>query len=170
MFSYEKLSGGQKVVMLGAVLAVLCFFLPWQAVLWKAAEGGEAYVTVTGWQRMVGATLKGDISGRLLTVHYTGEALFLLWLLPGLVVFGVVFNALQRRHATKADALAFICLGIIPLFMLWQQFLRFQDAPGVLNQFGLLGTAIGYGVVTVGGVLDLRLIRKLIVIPQKGVE
>lgn len=148
MASITRLSSGQKLVIAGAALAVLCFFLPWLS----ATTGPESVGTLTGWQLMAGSTVLVHNFFIQEEVQLSGVASLFLVLLPGLAVFGFAYNAIRRGSPVKVDSLVFIGLGILPLLVLaWA--LQGGAGPGGSIQFGVFGVAIGYGVVIIGGIL-----------------
>jgi hypothetical protein len=145
MVSITKLSSGQKLVTVGTALALLCFFLPW---LHLGTSLGDQFIC-SGWQLMAGSTV--HINGY--TVQLNGSASLFLILLSGLAVFGFMYNAIRIETLAKVDSWIFIWLGILPLLVLVYWFGTYEY---INIQFGVLGVAIGYGVVIIGGVLDRK--------------
>jgi hypothetical protein len=151
MVSITRLSSGQKLVTVGAALALLCFFLPWLLLL--SDPRGDLFIC-SGWQLMAGSIVHIN----RYTVQLNGNASLFLILLPGLAVFGFMYNAIQLGSPAKAGSLIFIWLGILPLLVLvyWFGSDEYIDRTSSNIQFGVLGVAIGYGVVIIGGVLDRK--------------
>ena len=150
----SRSSKGFKVGSSGAALVILCFFLPWILV----SCGGQT-TRISGWDLATGAEIR---SGFMSQPVESQPGLFLV-LLAGLGVIALAYFAYKRCRLRKVtDGFGLIVLGAIPLAILLLNFVGAKEAAAkegiyyIDFQLGLWGTIIGFMIVIVGGVLNLR--------------
>ena len=156
------LAGGSKIsgrilALSGAVLAIICFFLPWIGFF----SGGAQVSSLTGLKIGAGPVVQMSAG----TVVFRGSPTSYLVLLVGLVILGLVFFAFRRGYATEWDGFATVGLSLITLLILWGQFAQAQRAAAELGvnlqfQYGLLGVFLALVGLFVAGVLDLRTVAQ----------
>ena len=146
-----KSSKGHKVGSAGAVLAILCFFMPWML----ASCGGQVE-KLSGWQLAAGTTIgQGYYPQKM-----DGRPILFLVLLAAIGVIVLAYLAYKRGTLQTIDGYGLIGLGALPLVILLASFsgVKEQSAQqGVLveYQFGLWGVVLANLAVIVGGVLNL---------------
>lgn len=142
------LPNGFKLGAPGAVLVILCFFLPWVLV----SCGNETPKLQSGWDIGIGAgsTEPG----------YHGNPFVFVILLTGLVVGTLAFSAFRRGHLNVLDGLVPIILGVVCLLFLYLQFGRPGEGVKIEYQPGFWGTVVGLLAIATGGVLNFLDRRK----------
>ena len=149
----EKSSKGHKVSASGALVAILCFFLPW--VL--ASCGGEI-VKLNGWDLAAGTT----VGQGFYTQPVEGTPSLFLVLLAAFGILYIAYSAFKRGALLPlTDGYILIGLGVLPLLILFFTFSGLKDQAAqqgvfVEYQYGLRGVIIGYIASIAGGVLNLR--------------
>lgn len=130
----------------GAVLAMLFFFLPWVLV----SCNGEPIGTVSGWELAAGV----DIGGQ----HTDGSPVLFLLLL--LAVAALAIAAAVRQPVVFAVAEVGIGISAMLLMLLMYVQMRhdlLDNGMGFIQtspQIGLIGSLLGYLMVSGGGVLE----------------
>ncbi len=146
---------GQMLAILGGVVAIICFFLPWLGFF----SGGGFVGSLTGLR--IGASPVVAMSGG--TEVFRGSPTSYLVPIAGLIVLGLVFFAYRRGHVTERDGGILIGSGLIPLLILLGQFGSAQrDAAKVgvdiEYQYGMIGVFLALMAVVVAGVLNVRVV------------
>jgi inositol-phosphate transport system permease protein len=154
--SESKLSG-YKIGIPGAVLAIVCFFLPWIAFVVE----GMPFASLTGSQIASGITINTNEGVKLL--H--GSMLNYLVPLVGIVVLVQAFFAYRRGYVSRWDGLGTIGLGVVALLIVWGQFSetsRVAEREGIALQFqyGIIGVYLALAASIVAGVLNVRAATK----------
>jgi hypothetical protein len=126
---------GQTIATPGAVLALICFFLPWVS----QSCGNQAPRVSSGWQ------LTAD-----------GDRLVLLVPIGALAVLVLALAAWRRGYATRVDSLVSIGLGALALLFLLLKFGgRVPEGATRDLLYGLWGVVAGNIVIVLGGIVHL---------------
>lgn len=136
------LPNGFKLGAPGAILVILCFFLPWVLV----SCGNETPKLQSGLDISVGTASTEP--------GYHGNPFVFLVLLAGIGVLVLAFLAYQRGHLHPIDGIGVTAIGIMGLLYLYLQFGRPGEGVTMEYQYGIWGTVVGFLVITVGGVLN----------------
>ena len=142
---------------LGAVLVLVSFFLPWI----RFADGTRTLATLSGLQIASGTSLRVVEGAEL----FRGSPLVLLAPLVGILVLVRVFFAYRREYVTQVDGFVAMGLSLVALILLWvrsgvvqenaeEQGLLLQQLPG------LLGTYLALAGLFVSGILYIRAVGK----------
>jgi inositol-phosphate transport system permease protein len=139
---------GRIVAIIGAVVAITFFFLPWIGL-------GEA--SLTG--KTIGAGPVVAMPDG--TIVYQGSWTSYLVPLTALVVLGLVVFTFWRGHVTEGDGFVAMGLSLFTLLILWVQFGQAQRAAAdvAVNlqfQYGLIGTYLALIAMFVAGGLNIR--------------
>jgi len=148
----SKLSTGHKVGGSGALLAIICFFLPWVLV----SCGGQEY-SINGWKLAAG----GTIGQGMYASQINGKGIFFLVLLAGIIIIALVYMGYKRGTLNFLDGYGLIALGALPLVILLIEMPNLKDQANqqglyVDYQFGLWAVVIGYIASIIGGALNLK--------------
>jgi len=154
--SGPKLSG-YKIGIPGAVLAIVCFFLPWIAFIVEDMP----FASLTGSQIASGITINTNEGVKLL--H--GSMLNYLIPLVGIVVLMQAFFAYRRGHVSRWDGLGTIGLGVVTLLIVWGQFPETSQVAERARitlqfQYGIIGVYLALAALIIAGVLNVRAATK----------
>lgn len=144
---------GNIMAIPGAILAIICFFLPWLGFV----SGGALVSTLTGLR--IGAGPVVALSGG--TEVFRGSPTSYLVPLAGLIVLGMVFVAFRRGYVVEWDGFGLIIAGLLPLLILLGQYGTAQRDAAKLGvdleyQYGMIGVFVALMVLVVAGVLNVR--------------
>lgn len=145
----QKLPNGYKVGSPGALVAIVCFFLPWVLQSCGSAPAQE----YSGWQLALGSAAAGE--------KYNGNFFVFLILIFAIAVLALAVMAMRRGYATLGDGISLVGLGGLVLLFLYQQF-GTPVPEGSTREilYGLWGEVIGWVLVVLGGVLNFVDSRK----------
>jgi len=151
----KDLPTGYKVASPAALVAMVCFFMPWVLV----SCGNQPLVSLSGWELTVGTTV--TVFGQ--TSEVAGSPMLLIVLLAGLGVFVLMYLFYRTGVLTKLDGWGLVSVGVISLIVLIVTILqrfqevseRFQEAVQVEYQYGFWGVVLGYAAVILGGVMNI---------------
>jgi hypothetical protein len=152
-----RTSKGYKVASPGAVVVILCFFLPWMFVSCAGSMGSS----FTGMELAFGKQTE-VMAGMVQRIP--GEPLILLALLAAIAVLMLAGLSIGRGKLTKLDGIGIIGLGsgalallVIQGFIYSDQLQRSGGAQFVQlsPEIGLVGVLIGYLAVIFGGILNV---------------
>ena len=143
---------GQILAVIGAIVGIICFFVPWIELRGQALNG-----------LIIGAAPTVEMANG--TVVYRGSPTSYLVPIVGLIALGVVLFALRRGKLAKQDGFILIALGLLPLIILWGQFGSAQrDAAKVgvdlVYRYGVLGISLALLALAAGGILDVRAVAQ----------
>ena len=144
---------GHIFAIVGGVLAIISFFLPWVAYV----VNGAAFLTLTGLEGAAGPAIQTGTGADL----FRSSALAFIVPIAGVVALMLVLLAFRRGYVTVWDAFGLMVLGLIPLIVVW---LRFGDAQELAEsagaelqaQIGLQGAILALIALMVAGALDMR--------------
>ncbi len=151
-----RTSKGYKVASPGAVIAILCFFLPWMFV----SCAGSVGASFSGMELAFGKQTE-VMAGMVQRIP--GEPLILLALLAAIAVLALAGLAIRRDKLTQLDGIGIIGLGSGALVLLIIQGLMYSDQlqrsggaqfVQLSPEIGLIGVLAGYLAVIIGGILN----------------
>lgn len=151
-----RTSKGYKVASPGAVIAILCFFLPWLFV----SCAGSVGTSLTGMDLAFGKQTE-LMAGMVQRV--SGEPLVMLALFAAVAVLVLAGFAIRRGKLHPVDGIGVIGLGVGALILLVLEGLiqsskMQQDGTAqfvqISPEIGLIGAVIGYLAIIAGGILN----------------
>ena len=151
---FSKLSNGYKIASPAAIVAIICFFLPWVFVSCNA----QPVADLSGWELAAGTTVGQGYAAQ----QTTGEPIFFLVLFAAFGVLGLSYLAWKREYITKVlDGFTLLGIGALPLLILLFKFSgmkneAIQQGLNVEFKFGLWGVVLAYLAVITGGVFNLK--------------
>ncbi len=149
---------GKVFIYIGAVLVIICFFLPWLNF-----AGAENIISKSGFQ-----IDKNVVS---LGASASSNRVYLVYIIPILALLsaGLVFFYSKSKKNIKSIGLVEIVLGILPLIFgiyLWLKISRAvketakiieeigtEFKTGISVGIGLWGTALGFLLIIIGGIM-----------------
>lgn len=143
---------GRTLSFQGALLALICFFLPWVTV-----SCGDRTSTLSGLKMAFGGTVETNQGPE----QRDPDVFMLFVFLCGIILLLLVIFAWVRSVQSRGLSIALIALSGISLLILALRYMNQQtDTTGdvpiyVTYHAGFWGTVIGYLLGLVGGVLDL---------------
>jgi hypothetical protein len=143
---------GRTLTLQGALLALICFFLPWVTV-----SCGERTSTLSGVKMAFGGTVQTNQGPE----QRDPDVFMLLLFLFGISLLLLVVFAWMRHVQSRGLSIALIVISGLSLLILMLRYLNQQtDTSGdvpiyVTYHAGFWGTVIGYVLALIGGVLDL---------------
>lgn len=151
--SEETRITGNITAVVGAVIAFICFFLPWIGFV----NNGVLVASLSGVR--IGARPVVEMANG--AVLFRGSPLAYLVPIVSVIVVGLVFFTFLRGHVTKWDGFVKIGLALITLIILWGQVadaIREANKVNVDLQilYGLTGVFLALAIITGAGVLDIR--------------
>jgi hypothetical protein len=143
-------SKGYGVSSPGVAIVLVCFFLPWVLQSCGSAPAQE----YSGWQLAMGDPAAAD--------GYNGNPLIFLAPVAALIVAAMTVVSISRGSVTILDGIVPTGLSALVLLFLFSQFGN-TVPEGSTRQilYGLWGTAIGWLVILVGGIVNFVDSRKM---------
>jgi inositol-phosphate transport system permease protein len=149
---------GHVTAVIGAVISIACFFLPWISFF----NRDNFVASLTGVQ--IGAGPVIEMSGGV--VVFQGSPISYMVLAVGAITIGLVFFAHLRQQTTAWDGFLKIGLSLVVMIILWSQFAEAQRTVGKISnvdielQIGLTGVFLGLFLILVAGILDIRVVMQ----------
>lgn len=142
---------GYAITSPGALLALLCFFLPWVLV----SCGGQPVAEFSGWELASGAPVQTAFGPQEM------EATPLFFAVPvgALAALGLALAASRRADMTTLDVIGPLLAGVLPLAVLLLRYMNARDemlSSGleVSLRFGLWGVLAGLLAIAAGAVVN----------------
>lgn len=148
---------GYKFSVSGALLIILCFFLPNVLV----SCGSVRIAEISGWQLAAGTDIGSGNSAQ----HLDGETLLFLIPVGAILILGLAYLASKRGAISKGlDGIGVIIFSVIPVFIAWiklndmhqQTMSQGLQVVQVDPQYGFWGIVIGFALAIIGGVMNFR--------------
>ncbi len=138
---------GYRIAAPGAILALICFFLPWVLV----SCGNQPPQSFTGWQLMTRTTVDSTTGAE----KFAGNLFVGLLFLAALAVLALAFLAWRRGHLNRLDSYGVLGLSALSLLYLFLQF-GGKPAEGSTKEilYGLWGVVLGYIAILAGGIMN----------------
>jgi inositol-phosphate transport system permease protein len=153
--SEKSYIAGHIVVFVGAIMAIICFFLPWIAFV----KDGNIVASLSGVQISAGPIV--EMSGGV--VVFRGSPISYMAPVIGVIVLGLSGYAYLIRKYVKAwDGFLKIGLSVITAIILWSQMsqaIRAVNKVGGVEMdllYGLTGVFLALLLISVAGILDIR--------------
>jgi len=146
---------GYKVASPGAIVVLVCFFLPWVFV----SCYGQPIAQFSGYELAAGPMIQGPFGGA-----ERADPTPILFGVPavGLAVLAFAFMTTQRRRTNLLDKIGTPAFGLLTIVAMIFGFLSDADGlqelaqQGISIEFriGFWGTLLGLLAVTMGGILN----------------
>jgi hypothetical protein len=146
---------GYKIASPGAIVVLVCFFLPWVFV----SCYGQPIAQFSGYELASGPMIQGPFGG----AERADPTLSLFGVpIVGAIVLTLAYMATKRQHMQLLDKLGVVALGLLTLVAVVFSFLSNAEEvqqlanEGILIDFriGFWGTLLGLVAVTVGGAFN----------------
>jgi hypothetical protein len=141
---------GRTLSFVGALAAVICFFLPW-----TLTSCGDRVIELSGWQMAVGGTVQTNTGPQ----EVPDNGLLFIAFLCALATLIVLWIGALRGPGRRGGGIAVIALAVVPLLILLLRFgnqLEQASAADASVEFlaGFWGTVGGYTLAAVGGLIS----------------
>jgi|GEM_PF-75645 len=141
------------VAAIGAVVAIVGFFLPWLGFY-----GGSGLVGVLSGIR-IGAGPVVNLGAD--TVVFRGSVTSYLAPLAGVIVLGMVGFAFRRGNLKQRDGFGLVAVGLLPLLYLWGQYGTAQRDAGKVGidiqyMYGMYLVFLALLAVATAGIMNIR--------------
>ena len=152
----RKLSKGNKISGSGAIIAFLCFFMPWVLV----SCNDQPVATFNGWQLTFGGTVQTSFGPE----PVSNSPILLLVLLAAVGTLALIYLVYRNRYTTRWPSRVMIGLATLSLLVMGLVFIgsKSQSAPQsgvnlqVQLQYGFWGVVLANIAIIVGALQNPR--------------
>ena len=148
----SRLSGNTFAIP-GAILALVCFFLPWLVYL----ANGSAFLILTGRETVSETPITTGAGAELFRPSMVG------YLVPavGVIALALVLLSWRRGYVTEWDGFTLTGSGIVAIALVWLRFTNAQElvaAAGAVLQYGygLIIAFLALLALIIAGILYIR--------------